>query len=81
MRFSSLAPTFLEANAFVIVERGGTGEILLLMSDAYGSISLYALPKAIDGAASRHFSKMPEAILKAAKSREDDATVVALRLR
>jgi hypothetical protein len=74
MRFSSLAPTF--------VERGGTGEILLLMSDgAYGPFSMYALKNAIVGAASRHFSEMPEAILNAAKNREDDATVVALRLR
>ena len=59
-----------------------SGEILLLMSDgAYGPLSMYALKKAIVSTASRHFSEMPEAILNAGKSREDDATVIALRLR
>ena len=59
-----------------------SGEILLLMSDgAYGPLSLYALKKAMASTVSRHFSEMPEAILNATKSRGDDATVVALRLR
>jgi hypothetical protein len=52
------------------------------MSDgAYGPLNTYALKKALVSAASRHFSEMPEAILNATKSREDDATVVALGLR
>lgn len=59
-----------------------SGEIILLMSDgAYGSLSLYALKRAIINAASGHFSGVPEMILNAATGREDDATVVALRLR
>jgi serine/threonine protein phosphatase PrpC len=70
------------AEAFMIRHSLRFGEILLMMSDgAYGPLSMYALKKAIVSAASRHFSEMPEAILNAAKSREDDATVVALRLR
>lgn len=70
------------AEAFMIRHSFRSGEILLLMSDgAYGPLSPYALKKAIVNAPSRHFSEMPEAILTAAKSREDDATVVALRLR
>jgi hypothetical protein len=53
-----------------------------MMSDgAYGPLTMYTLKKAIVSGASRHFSEMPEVILNAAKSREDDATVVALRLR
>jgi serine/threonine protein phosphatase PrpC len=69
------------AQAFMIRHSFKSGEILLLMSDgAYGPLSMYALKKAIVTAASRHFSEMPEAILNAGKSREDDATVVALRL-
>jgi serine/threonine protein phosphatase PrpC len=70
------------AEAFVIRHSFRSGEILLLMSDGvYGPLSLYALKKALAAAASRHFSELPESIVNAAKSREDDATVVALRLR
>lgn len=69
------------AEAFMIRHSFRSGEILLMMSDgAYGPLSLYALKKAIVRTASRHFSEMPEAILEAAKTREDDATIVALRL-
>lgn len=70
------------AEAFMIHHSFRSGEILLMMSDgAYGPLSLYALKKAILIAANRHFSEMPEIILSSAKSREDDATVVSLRLR
>jgi len=52
------------------------------MSDgAYSSLSAYLMKKAIVSTASHHFCEMPQAILSAAKSREDDATVVALRVR
>lgn len=70
------------AEAFMIRHSPTSGETILLMSDgAYGPLSPYALKKAIVSAANRHFSELPESILNAAKSREDDATVVALRLR
>jgi hypothetical protein len=70
------------AEALMIRHLLRSGEILLMMSDgAYGPLNMYALKKAIVSAARCHFSEMPEAILNAAKSREDDATVVALRLR
>ena len=70
------------AEAFMIRYLLRSREILLLMSDgAYGPLSPYALKKVIVSSASRHLSEVPEAILNAAKSREDDATVVALRLR
>lgn len=70
------------AEAFMIHRPLRVGESLFLMSDgAYGPLSRYALKKAIVSATSRLFSEIPEAILNAGKSREDDATVVALRLR
>lgn len=68
------------AAAYVIRHSLKSGEIFLLMSDgAYSPLNPCSLKKAIVGVTSRHFSEMPEAILNAGKSREDDATVVALR--
>jgi serine/threonine protein phosphatase PrpC len=59
-----------------------SGEIILLMSDgAYGPLSPHALKKAIVSATSHHFSELPPAVLNITKSRDDDATVVALTLR
>jgi serine/threonine protein phosphatase PrpC len=59
----------------------GPGEILLLMSDgAYGPLSTYALKRTIGSVMSRHLSELPESILNAVKDRQDDRTIVALRL-
>ena len=59
-------------------------EVVLLLSDgAWTPLSLELLRRAVVGAALKHFSEVPEAVLDAASrtGRTDDMTAVALRLR
>jgi serine/threonine protein phosphatase PrpC len=74
----------VEARTFSVAFR--PHDILLLMSDGawapFGNTAV--LRKAIESAASRHFSEVPEAILGAATPPDgppDDMTVVALRVK
>lgn len=72
-----------KATSFPIRRPLGHGDTLLLMSDgAWTPLGgVYLLKKAVLGAAGRHFSEMPQAILEAAgkTGRADDMTVVAVR--
>lgn len=59
------------------------GDIVLLLSDgAWTPLNLHALQKAVAGAAMKHFSELPTAVLEAAgrTGRADDQTCVAVRL-
>lgn len=72
-----------QAQAFPIRHTLGAGAVLLLLSDgAWTPLSPYLLQKAVAGAAARHFSEVPQAILQAAgrTGRADDMTTVAVRI-
>jgi len=68
---------------FIIRVTLGAGDILLLLSDgAWTPLNLYLLQRTVMGAAIRHFSEVPSAILDTAgrAGRADDMTALALRL-
>ena len=59
-------------------------DVLLLLSDgAWTPLSPELIRRAVVGAAMKHFSEVPQAVLDAASrtGRADDMTAVALRLR
>jgi serine/threonine protein phosphatase PrpC len=68
---------------FIIRVTLGAGDILLLLSDgAWTPLNLYLLQRTVVGAAVKHLSEVPQAILDAAgrTGRADDMTALALRL-
>lgn len=72
-----------KAQPFLIRLTLAAGDILLLLSDgAWTPLNLYALQKTVVGAAVKHFSEVPQAILDAAgrTGRADDMTALAARL-
>lgn len=59
------------------------GDMVLLLTDgAWAPLGPYFLRRAVVGAAGRHFSEVPQAIIEAAArtGRADDMTAVTLRL-
>jgi len=72
-----------QTQPFIIRVTLGAGDILLLLSDgAWTPLNLYLLQRTVVGAAVKHLSEVPQAILDAAgrTGRADDMTALALRL-
>lgn len=71
------------AQAFAFAEPARRGDLYLLLSDgAWTPLGLYGLRRAVAGAATRHPSELPGAILDAAgkAGRADDMTALAVRV-